>query len=198
MKKRDYREYKFEEVFELSSDSPSGLVWKVPRKYVNTLKYDRVGKPAGNIRSFNKRQNYYVVVVFGKTFFTHRVAYLLAHGDLQPENDVDHIDGNSLNNKIENLREVPPVLNCRNTRKKNPRKELETGIYYEELLSRQGTQLRRINAHCTIIPNKIEKVNFSVNKYGYDVALKLAQEWRKAKLKEAEAAGLPYSDNHGL
>ena len=197
MKKRDYREYNFKEVFDLSDESPSGLVWKVPRKYINSLKYDRVGKQAGNIRNFNNRQNYYVVVVFGETFFTHRIAYLLAHGDMQPENDIDHIDGNSLNNKIENLREVVPVLNCRNSRKKIPTKELETGIYYEELLSKKGTQLRRINVHCTIIPNKIEKVNFSVNKYGYDMALKLAQEWRRLKLKEAEEAGLSYSDIHG-
>ncbi len=197
MKKRDYREYNFKEVFDLSDESPSGLVWKVPRKYSKTLRYDRVGKQAGNIRNFNNRQNYYVVVVFGETFFTHRIAYLLAHGDMQPENDIDHIDGNSLNNKIENLREVVPVLNCRNSRKKIPTKELETGIYYEELLSKKGTQIKRINAHCTIIPNKIKKVNFSVNKYGYDMALKLAQEWRRLKIKEAEEAGLPYSETHG-
>lgn len=197
MKKRDYREYNFKEVFEISNDSPSGLIWKVPRKYINSLNYDRVGKQAGNIRIFNNRQSYYVVVVFGQTFFTHRIAYLLAHGSVQPENDIDHVDGNSLNNKIENLREVPPILNCRNSRKKIPNKELETGIYYEELLSKNGTQLRRINAHCTIVPNKVEKVNFSVNKYGYDVAVKLAQEWRRLKLKEAEETGLPYSNIHG-
>jgi len=64
-------------------------------------------------------------------------------------------------------------------------------------LSKRGTQLKRINAHCSVTPNKIEKVNFSVNKYGFDVALKLAQEWRKSKIKEAETAGFPYSETHG-
>lgn len=197
MKKRDYRKYKFGDVFAVSDESPSGLVWKVPRKYMNTLKYDRVGKQAGNIRGFNNRQEYYVVTVFGQSFFVHRIVYLLHNGDVQPENDIDHKDGNSLNNSISNLREIPPPLNCRNARKKKLGKELETGIYYEELLSRNGTQLRRINAHCSILPGKIKKVNFSVLKYGFDLALKLAQEWRKAKLVEAAEAGLAYTDRHG-
>lgn len=198
MKKRDYRKYNFNEVFEQSDESPSGLLWRVPRKYSKTLKYDRVGKQAGNVRNFNNRQNYYVVVVFGETFFMHRISYLLAHGDLLPEKDIDHIDGNSLNNKLSNLREVPPILNCRNTRKKIPNKELETGIYYEELLSKNGILLKRINAHCSVVPSKIQKTNFSVLKYGFEVALKKAREWRKKKLKEAEDIGLPYSEIHGL
>ena len=71
MKKRDYREYKFDEVFELSEESPSGIVWKVPRKYSNKLNYERVGKQAGNVRDFNGRQQYYVVSISGKSFFTH-------------------------------------------------------------------------------------------------------------------------------
>lgn len=53
MKKRDYRKYNFKEVFEQSDESPSGLIWKVPRKYSNTWKYDRVGEQAGNVRNFN-------------------------------------------------------------------------------------------------------------------------------------------------
>jgi hypothetical protein len=198
MKKRDYKEYKFNEVFELSEESPSGIVWKVPRKYSNKLNYGRVGKQAGNLRDFNGRQQYYVVSIFGKSFFTHRIAYLLYHGNVDPENDIDHIDGNSLNNSIDNLREVPPFLNSRNSRKRVKGKELETGIYYEELLSRRGTLLKRINAHCAILPNKTEKVNFSVLKYGYETALALAREWRKTKLKEVSDLGMPYSSRHGL
>jgi hypothetical protein len=198
LKKRDYREYKFNEVFELSEESPSGIVWKVPRKYSNKLNYGRVGKQAGNVRDFNGRQQYYVVSISGKSFFTHRIAYLLYHGNVDPENDIDHIDGNSLNNSIDNLREVPPFLNCRNSRKRVKGKELETGIYYEELLSRRGTLLKRINAHCAILPNKTEKVNFSVLKYGYETALVLAREWRKTKLQEVSDLGMPYSSRHGL
>jgi hypothetical protein len=198
LKKRDYREFKFNEVFELSEESPSGIVWKVPRKYICTLNYDRVGKQAGYVREFNNRQWYYVVTVFGKKFFTHRIAYLLHHGNISPENDIDHVDGDSLNNKIENLREVPPVLNCRNTRKKNKSKELDTGLYYEELLSRKGKLLKRINATCSILPGKTMKVNFSVLKYGYETALTLAREWRKVKLHDASDNGMPYSERHGL
>ncbi len=45
---------------------------------------------------------YMQATVLNKTCGTHRLIYLYHHGNLPKE--IDHIDGNSLNNKIENLR----------------------------------------------------------------------------------------------
>jgi hypothetical protein len=39
----------------------------------------------------------------GKLFLAHRVAWFLHYGEWPPE-EIDHIDGNGQNNKIENLR----------------------------------------------------------------------------------------------
>ena len=197
MKKRDYTKYNFSEFVALDDNSPSGLVWIAPRKYVNTLKYDRVGTPAGNIRGFNDRQEYWVVTLFGEIFFCHRIVWLLYNGSVNPENDIDHIDGNSLNNKVSNLREVPPIVNCRNTRKRSPNKELQTGVYYEELYSRNGTLLKRINTHASVEANKVIKRNFSVLKYGYDEAVRLAVEWRNSMIDELNKQGASYSERHG-
>lgn len=195
MKKRDYVLFDFKSVLALDETSPSGLAWTQPRKYMNTLKYDRVGKQAGTVRDFNNRQKYWIVTVFGKSFFCHRIVWLLHNGSVLPENDVDHIDGNSLNNSISNLREVEPIMNCRNSRKIKG-KELQAGIYYEELLSKRGTPLERINAHYSF-GNKIVKTNFSVLKYGYDTALALAIAWRTEKIREVNALGAGYTDRHG-
>lgn len=195
MKKRDYTEFDFKSLFELDENSPSGLIWKVPRKYSNSLNYERVGKQAGNIREFNGRQKYWVVVVFNRAFFCHRIVWLLHKGYVSPENDIDHVDGDSLNNKLSNLREVPPEINSRNSRK-NSGKELQAGIYYEELLSKRGTPLKRINAHYTKDGKTIKK-NFSVLKYGYDEALALAIAWRDAKIVELNMAGAGYTERHG-
>lgn len=187
--------FDFKSILALDSNSPSGLVWTQPRKYVNTLKYDRVGKPAGNVRGYNNRQKYWTVIVFGKSFFCHRIVWLLHNKRVDPENDVDHIDGDSLNNKISNLREIPPALNCRNSRKIKG-KELQAGIYYEELLSKKGTPLQRINAHYSS-GDKIVKTNFSILKYGYETALALAVAWRTEKIREVNELGAGYTERHG-
>lgn len=198
MKKRDYREYNLQDVFDISSESPTGLIWKIPRKYGGVLKYDRVGKPAGSLCNLNNGRSYYVVKIFGISFLTHRVAYLLYNGDVNPENDVDHIDGNTLNNKIENLREVSPAINSRNTRKRFPNKELENGITCEEYISKAGNTIKRIRAWCRVIPLETKSRSFSVNKYGLEKAIQLAKEWRLSKMKEAEEIGIPYTDRNGV
>lgn len=195
--KIDYTKYNFSKFVRIDENSPSGLVWVAPRKYVKSLKYDRVDKKAGNIRDFNKRQKYWVITVFGKSFFCHRIVWLLHNGTVDQLNDVDHIDGNSLNNKISNLREVSPVINSRNAKKKFKTKELQTGVYYEELFSKKGTLLKRFNAHYSDGANNVVKKKFSILKYGYDEALRLAVEWRLLKIKEVNEQGAGYTERHG-
>jgi hypothetical protein len=51
----------------------------------------------------------------GKSYFAHRVAWAFFYGE--PDEDIDHIDGNPSNNKIENLRSVKHKENQQNLRK---------------------------------------------------------------------------------
>lgn len=197
MKKRDYNQYDFASWVKLDETSPSGLSWVAPRLYSGMLKYERVGEHAGTVREFNGRQSYYMVGMLGSNFFAHRVVYVLKHGKIDPHNDIDHIDGDSLNNSVENLREIDPVVNGRNKRKLNPNKALATGVYYEELLSKKGLLLKRINAHASIESGRVLKTNFSVLKYGYDKALELALAWRAERMKELCEQGFGYTERHG-
>jgi len=67
------------------------------------------GSEAGYLRTDG-----YIVICIAKTLVrAHRVAWFLHYGKW-PENEIDHIDGNPANNKIENLRDVLHRANLTN------------------------------------------------------------------------------------
>jgi hypothetical protein len=101
---------------------------------------------------------------------------------------VEHIDGDGLNNKLYNLRLVSKEVNGRNKSKRYNNKTGLMGIHIE-----QGTGYRASAS----IPNIGQKSKyFSFLKYGKEEALRLAIEWRTAKLKELNEQGAGYTDRH--
>ena len=102
------------------------LLWKkvdddYPRaKYLNTR---FAGKTAGDL----KPNGYWYVSVNGKRLLSHRVIYAMHHG-YWPEHTVDHIDGDSTNNKIENLRAVTMKENARNQKLRSTNKSGCMGV----------------------------------------------------------------------
>lgn len=51
-----------------------------------------------------------------KRRYTHRVVWELFNGEIPENMEIDHIDGNPLNNKIDNLRVVSRKINSRNSK----------------------------------------------------------------------------------
>jgi len=68
----------------------------------NRGKKMKAGDKAGRVYCFRQGLQYRQLKVGGKTYLAHRIIFLMHHGYL-PE-QIDHIDGNGLNNDIENLR----------------------------------------------------------------------------------------------
>lgn len=80
-----------------------------------------VGKEAGNITS-NKAGNKYRIITFtfnGKQnkIMTHRLIWMMIYNIVPKE--IDHLDGNGLNNLISNLREVSRSENNKNHRRQS-------------------------------------------------------------------------------
>ena len=79
------------------------------------------GKKAGTVRLNGYRQ----ICVFGKIYKEHRLVWLLVYG-VFPNSHIDHINGNPLDNRIENLRDVSPVVNQQNM--KSAKSNSTTGL----------------------------------------------------------------------
>lgn len=65
------------------------------------------GKPAGTISTHGKPDapiSYVRIRVCGRDFFAHRLAWLWVNGELPEGAEIDHINGDTLDNRIANLR----------------------------------------------------------------------------------------------
>lgn len=68
----------------------------------------------------------------GKTYSAHRLVWILHYGNIHKGMLIDHIDHNSLNNKIENLREVTVLENNLNRSKQKNNKSGCTGVCWSK------------------------------------------------------------------
>jgi hypothetical protein len=96
------------------------------------------GKEAGCIvqNKAGNRYRYLSIGIGGKStnLLVHRVAYALFHGFWVEE--IDHLDGNGLNNKIYNLRGVSRAENNKNRRKQSNNSSGIAGVSWTERLNK--------------------------------------------------------------
>lgn len=155
--------------FEYNEQSPSSLLWK------KNYRDKKSGDVAGYLSS-----GYYVLRFSGKRIRVNRLVYFLMKSQNLGDNVVDHLDGNTKNNKISNLRLCTQRQNCRNRVTKTRTTTGHIGIfitYKKEYKYLTATALGCIK-------------NFSLQKLKYADALSLAISWRSQKL-----SGLDSSDS---
>lgn len=115
----------------------------------------KVGDKVGYINNNGYRQ----VRINDKIYMVHRLIYKIKHG-FDPDY-ADHIDGNPLNNKIENLRSVTHQENCRNQKKRKDNISGVTGVYWNKSRKKWRARLM-VNSkelHLGYFENKKEAVN---------------------------------------
>jgi hypothetical protein len=94
----------------LDYDPDSGVfTWLVSRSNV------RAGVEAGCVHTDHHGKTYRHIRLFGKLYLAHRLAWLYVHGEFPPD-DIDHMDGDGLNNKLDNLRAITHAENGKNKR----------------------------------------------------------------------------------
>lgn len=77
-------------------------------------KKNRGGKAlAGSIAGTLRKDGYIDIRLGGKKYLAHRIAWLYSYGSI-PENSIDHINGNTADNRLINLRICKHIENCLN------------------------------------------------------------------------------------
>ena len=74
-----------------------------------------------------KSNGYHHGSIFGKTYTAHRVAWALSHG-AWPQHGIDHINGVRTDNRLNNLRDVPPSINAKNCALPKNNKSGQVGV----------------------------------------------------------------------
>lgn len=112
----------------LSYDPETGsFVW-IAKKATNTT----IGAIAG-FEKFNptSKKSYWMIKIDGYKHPAHRLAWLYMNG-AYPQLEIDHINGDSLDNRIKNLREVSRRENSKNLKLSIANKSGVPGVYLIE------------------------------------------------------------------
>lgn len=163
--------------------------------------YRIVKSKAGDIvGAKNKVLGYWETTYNGNTYKCHRIVWVVINGKIPEGLQIDHIDGNKENNKITNLRLVTKQVNAQNQKLSEMNTSGHTGVSLNTSRNKDGTVCRQYwCAQWYYFPsNKKGWKYFSVNKYGYDEAFRLALEYRIKMIEEQNNNGASYTDDHGV
>jgi hypothetical protein len=116
------------------------LYWRRPPKHHPRL----VGKEAGGARPSHNGKRYWVIKIGRKAVKRGRLVFALAHGRF-PAPCVDHINGDSLDDRIANLREATITENAWNHKRRAKRSDLPMGVRTDA----RGRFVARIRANGT-------------------------------------------------
>lgn len=100
------------------------------------------GKPAGTpVKALGGQRVYLAVRISKVAYMAHRLIWILMTGR-PPLNVIDHVDGDGLNNRWENLRDVSLEENPRNCAISSANTSGATGVYWHAQASKWSVQAR--------------------------------------------------------
>lgn len=122
-------------ILKIDESSPSGLTWlrreNIEEKWNDRYANNSAGWKATNASGY---QRWNVQVTYNdkkNTLLCSRIIFLLHNGYLTEGKEIDHADGNSLNNKINNLRELTRYQNQHNAKLQKKNKSGFKGVSWD-------------------------------------------------------------------
>lgn len=167
------------ELVEYDENSITGLVAKQDFGRLGGKKFK--GDDIGN----QDVEGYYRFVYEGNSYKVHKVIYELIRGEIPEGFIVDHLNGDTSDNNISNLRLVDTATNAKNRKKSIKCKTGITGVSFNEKRNKWSSTWVDMNGVRV-------QVSFSVSVYG-DKARQMAIE---ARVKGVNDCG-NYTERHG-
>ena len=171
--------------------SPSCLTWKVQRNAGRNSSGRTLCMTGDHVGSLAKT-GYYVFGLQGKTHYSHRVIWEILVGPIPKGFEIDHVNKNRGDNRLENLRCVPRRVNLRNAGMRITNKSGVTGVcaIFSRGLKYWDASWRDVNS--------VKKTKrFSVNKLSDEGAFNCACEFRTLQISLLNSRGAGYSESHG-
>lgn len=186
----------WDDIFYYDESSPSCLRWNTNIYFSSQHGLSDVIKiHKGEVAGSHKKgkENRWAVKYNQQVYKVHRIVYELLNRELSSDPLIDHLNGDSSDNRGFNLRAVPAKVNCRNSSKLKSNKTGVTGVatctvngckYYTSLW--------------TDMLGKGRNKYFSVKKLGEELAFFAAFEYREQQINLLNLQGAGYTDRHGI
>ena len=187
-KAKDYGKIDWNELFIEDYTSPTGLKWKVSPAF-----QIEAGSIAGTI-DYNPstERKCYRVMVNNSKWLVHRIIWCMRHGNIDSSLEIDHLDGNAMNNSFNNLRLVSVAVNSRNHKQ---RKDNSTGVTGVRFTTTKWSTYATANWYDD--SGKQKAKCFCCKKLGLLEAFASACAYREKMIAELNESGAGYSERHG-
>ncbi len=168
--------------FTVSNTSPTGLVTK-DNQVTGSFDYGKNGEKKS------------IRVKLGKTrYLAHRVVWVLINGKIDNTLDIDHIDGNPWNNRQENLRLVPKLLNQRNRKRMSNNKTGYNGVGIHTTATGSGKFNTYVRACWVDMNGKQIHKDFNIKNFeSVEDASEFAELYRRMNIEDSTT----YTERHG-
>lgn len=135
----------------LHYNSETGVfTWRVSRGM------RKVGDLAGTVYTGSEGKSYIQIQVDFKLYRAHRLSWLYMYGAF-PSRQIDHINGNGVDNRISNLRSVTHSENSKNRRLQSNNVSGACGVYWNKAMGKWvaflNVDLKRVYLGCFTVIN---------------------------------------------
>ncbi|WP_109390084.1 HNH endonuclease [Pseudomonas aeruginosa] len=152
-------------------------------------KTNRGGRRAGEIAGTVRPDGYRQISIDNRHYLEHQLVFFMSYGHFPDQ--VDHINGVKVDNRVSNLRAVSSSLNSRNQRLSRANKTGAAGVRYR-------SERDAYEAYWDEESGKRRSKYFKCAKYGsMEFAFKEALDFRSRMIALMNSNGAGYTERHG-